>query len=71
MKTYEKQIEIFGYEIADEVVKRDNDKNYQFSLDRFKIAQSISKIYERDLRQILDDLDDEIKKSLKRRKLEK
>lgn len=71
MRTYEKQIEIFGYEIADEVVKRENDKNYQFSLDRFKISQSISKIYEKDLRQVSDDLDDQIKKSLKRRKLEK
>jgi len=71
MKTYEKQIEIFGYEIADEVVKRENDKNYQFSLDRFKISQSISKIYEKDLREVSDDLDDQIKKSLKRRKLEK
>jgi hypothetical protein len=71
MRTYEKQIEIFGYEIADEVVKRENDKNYQFSLDRFKISQSISKIYEKDLREVSDDLDDQIKKSLKRRKLEK
>ena len=70
MRTYEKQIEIFGYEIADEVVKRENDKNYQFSLDRFKISQSISKIYEKDLREVSDDLDDQIKKSLKRRKLE-
>lgn len=71
MRTYEKQIEIFGYEIADEVTKRENDKNFQFSLDRFKIAQSISKIYERDLRQVSEDLDDQIKKSLKRRRLEK
>lgn len=71
MRTYEKQIEIFGYEIADEVMKRDKDKNFQFSLDRFKIAQSISKIYEKDLREVSDDLDDEIKKSMKKRRLEK
>jgi hypothetical protein len=71
MRPYEKQIEIFGYEIADEIIRKENDKEWKGSLDRFKIAQSISKIYERDLRNVSDDLDDSIKKGLKRKRMSK
>lgn len=69
MKTYTDQIKVFGYELADDVIKKEKDKNWVSNLDRFKIASSISKIYDIDLRQVSDDLDDSIKLNLKKLKI--
>lgn len=71
MRPYQKQIELFGYEIADEIIKKEGDKSFQSSLDRYKITQSIAKIYEKELRDVSDDLDDQIKKSIRKIKSEK
>lgn len=62
MRNYEKQLEIFGSEIADDQMKKENDKEWVITLDRYKVAQSISKIYSVDLRKVTDDLDEQIKK---------
>lgn len=69
MKTYSDQIRIFGYELADETIKKEKDKNWISNLDRFKIASSISKIYDIDLIQVTDDLDKSIKLNLKKIKI--
>lgn len=64
MKTYLDQIRIFGYELADETTKKEKDKNWKSDLNKSKIANSISKIYDIDLIQVSDDLDKSIKLNL-------
>ena len=66
MKTYTDQIKIFGYELADDIIKKEKDKNWVSNMDRFKIASSLSKIYDIDLRRATDDLDNSIQLNLKR-----
>lgn len=66
MKNYEKQISEFGKEIADEILRREKDPSYQVSLDKHSISRSISIIYDEDLRKTTEDLEDSIKKELRR-----
>ena len=37
MKSYEKQLEEFGREIADEVITKEKNHKYEASLDRYQI----------------------------------
>ena len=66
MKSYEKQLEEFGREIADEVITKEKDYKYEVSLDRYQISRSLSSIYNQDLRKTTEDLDISINKSLVR-----
>ena len=70
MKTYEKQILEFGKEIADEILIKEKNPSYTISLDKHSISRSISTIYDEDLRKTTEDLEDSIKKELKRRREE-
>jgi hypothetical protein len=64
MKSYEKQLEEFGREIADEVIIKEKDYKYEASLDRYQIARSLASIYSQDLRKATEDLDRSINRSL-------
>lgn len=64
MRSYEKQLEEFGYEIADEILKKENDPKWEITLDQIKIARSLSTIYDKELRKATEDLDYAIRKSL-------
>lgn len=66
MKSYEKQLEEFGREIADEVISKEKDYKYKASLDRYEISRSLSSIYSHDLSKTTEDLDRSINKSLSR-----
>ena len=66
MKSYEKQLEEFGREIADEVIYKKKDYKYEASLDRYQISRSLASIYGQDLRKATEDLDRSINKSLVR-----
>jgi len=66
MKSYEKQIEEFGKEIADEVITKEKNYKYEIFLDRYEIARSLSSIHSEDLRKTTEDLDKSIDKSLSR-----
>lgn len=64
MKTYEKQLEEFGREIADEVITKEKDHKYVASLDKYQISKSLSTIHNKDLRKTTEDLDRSINNSL-------
>ena len=64
MKSYEKQLEEFGKEIADEVILKEKNYKYELFLDRYEIARSLSSIHSEDLRKTTEDLDKSIDKSL-------
>ena len=66
MKSYEKQIEEFGKEIADEVILKEKNYKYEGFLDRYEIARSLSSIHSEDLRKTTEDLDKSIDRSLSR-----
>lgn len=68
MKSYEKQLEEFGREIADEVISKEKDHKYEASLDRYQISKSLASIYNQDLRKATEDLDKSINKTLARRR---
>jgi hypothetical protein len=68
MKNYEKQILEFGKEIADEILRKEKDPSYTASLDKHSISRSIATIYDEDLRKTTEDLEDSIKKELRRRR---
>jgi len=69
MKTYEKQIHEFGKEIADEILRKEDDYSYQASLDKTTIARSISNIYNQQLEKTMDDLEKSISVELRKRRL--
>jgi hypothetical protein len=68
MKSYEKQLEEFGKEIADEVLIKEKDYKYEASLDRYQISRSLASIYNQDLRKATEDLDKSINRTLARRR---
>lgn len=71
MKSYEKQLEEFGREIADEVITKEKNYKYVVYLDRIKISKSLSTIHNKDLSETIEDLDRSINNSLvKMRKLD-
>jgi hypothetical protein len=56
MRNYDNQIDLFGKEIADEVIIKENNNKYELTLDRYQIARSLSSIYDQDLRKTTEDL---------------
>lgn len=69
MKTYENQINEFGKEIADEIIRKEQDFSYQVMLDKTSIARSISNIYNQKLEKTIDDLDKSIRVELRKRSM--
>ena len=65
MKTYQNQIEEFGHEMADDIIKREKDPTWESPLKKMDICSSISKIYDVEYRTVIDDLDKQITKSIK------
>ena len=66
MKPYEQIIQEFGYEIADDSIKKEQDHTYVVMINREKVTNSLIKIYNhKDPRQIVNDLADSIKKEAK------
>jgi hypothetical protein len=68
MKSYEQSIQEFGHEIADDLIRREADPNWSITLFREKIAKSLATVYDKDLRETVENLEDAIKKSMKKTK---
>lgn len=66
MKTYEKHIEELGYEIADEIVKKESDPKWEITLEQNSVSRSLSTIYDKDIKKVSADLDNVIRRSLSR-----
>ena len=66
MKNYEKQIEEFGKEIADEVVKKMSDPKFTPYLERYKVASSIARIHDVEIMVAMEDLEKSISRNVKR-----
>ena len=64
MRAYRKQIEEFAKEIATDIVRKETNENWSV-MDRFATADSISRIYDEDIKKVTDDLEDEIKRNVK------
>ena len=65
MKTYQNQIELFGHEMADDILKREKNPDWESPLKKADICSSISKIYDVDFRTVADDIDKQITRSIK------
>lgn len=65
MKTYQNQIELFGHEMADDIIKREKNPDWESPLKKMDVCSSISKIYDVDYRTVIEDMDKQINKSLK------
>lgn len=65
-KSYEIHVSEFAKEIADEVIRRENDSSYKPILDKYSIAKSISIAHGEDLRRATEDLEKEITKWVRR-----
>lgn len=68
MKSYEKHIDELAIEIADEIIKKQEDPSYQAVLDQNRVARSLSSIHDVGLRKSTEDLDRAVSKFLKRAK---
>lgn len=66
MKSYEKHVDELGREIADEIIKKENNSSYQIILEQNRIARSLSTIHDVGLRKSTEDLDKSVTKFLKR-----
>ena len=56
--------EEFAKEIATDIVRKETNENWSV-MDRFATADSISRIYDEDIKKVTDDLEDEIKRNVK------
>jgi hypothetical protein len=65
MKTYQNQIELFGHEMADDIIKREKNPDWESPLKKMDICSSLSKIYDVDYRTVIDDMDKQINRSLR------
>jgi hypothetical protein len=65
MKTYQNQIELFGHEMADDIIKREKNPDWESPLKEMDICSSLSKIYDVDYRTVIDDMDKQINRSLR------
>jgi len=65
MRSYESQVDRFGMELADDIIMRETYPNWDSPLRKNDITSSISRIYDMDLRKVVEDLEDSIKKNVK------
>jgi hypothetical protein len=68
MKEYDKQIDKFGKEIADEILAKEKNPSYVPFLVKESIARSISNIYGELFIKASDDLEDSIQRALRKRR---
>jgi hypothetical protein len=66
MKSYEKHIEELAIEIADEIIRKENDNSYQPILEQNRVARSLSSIHDVGLRKSTEDLDKAVSKFLRK-----
>jgi len=66
MKNYEKHIEDWGKELADEVVKKMRNPKFTPFLEKLKIAQSLSTIHDTSVMEVMEDLEKSISREVKR-----
>lgn len=66
MKSYEKEIEDLGFEIADDMIRKQEDPNWEITLNRDQIARSLAMIYDKAPNRVSRDLEDSIKKATRR-----
>ena len=66
MKSYEKHLEELSYEIADDIIKNENNPKWEITLDQVSIAKSLSTIYDKSFKKINEDLDSLVRKNLYR-----
>ena len=66
MKSYEKHIDELAVEIADEIIKKENNPSYQAVLEQNRVARSLSSIHDVGLRKSTEDLDKAVSKFLRR-----
>jgi len=64
MKSYEKHLEELSYEIADDILKKENDPKWEVTFEQMSVARSLSTIYEKGLKKINEDLDVAIRRNL-------
>lgn len=69
VKTYENHVNELGYEIADDIIKKEENTQWEVTFYRDKVAKSLSLIYERDIKKVSDDLEEAIKRSTRKIKL--
>jgi hypothetical protein len=65
MKTYQNQIELFGHELADDIIKREKNPDWESPLKKMDVCSSLSKIYDVDYRTVIEDMDKQINRSLR------
>jgi hypothetical protein len=68
MKSYERHLEELAEEIADEIIRKENDQSYKAVLDQNRVARSLSTIHDVGLRKSTEDLDKAVYKVIKRLK---
>lgn len=68
MRNYNKQIEKFGKEIADEILEKEKNPSYLPCLDVTDISRSIARIHNTDLGKTMEDLEDSISKEIIKRR---
>jgi hypothetical protein len=66
MKSYEKHIDELAVEIADEIIRKENNPSYQAVLEQNRVARSLSSIHDVGLRKSTEDLDKAVSKFLRR-----
>jgi hypothetical protein len=66
MKSYEKHLGELALEIADEIIRKENDHSYQIVLEQNRIARSLSSIHDVGLRKSTEDLDKAVSKALRK-----
>ena len=64
MKSYEKHLEELSYEIADDILKKENDPKWEVTFEQMSVARSLSTIYDKGLKKINEDLDVAIRRNL-------
>ena len=64
MKSYEMHLEELSYEIADDILKKENDPKWEVTFEQMSVARSLSTIYDKGLKKINEDLDVAIRRNL-------
>jgi hypothetical protein len=64
MKTYERHLEELSYEIADDIIKKENDTKWEITLEQTSVTRSLSTIYDKGYKKVSEDLDISVRKHL-------
>jgi hypothetical protein len=64
MKTYEKHLDELSYEIADDIIKSENNPKWEITFEQLSVTRSLSTIYDKGYKKISEDLDIAVRKHL-------